>query len=87
LIERITTSVTPGISDFTPTSGKPGTTVTITGQNLSGAAVAFNGTKATIVSNTAAEIITKVPDGATTGQITVTTPVGTATTRRDFTVT
>jgi len=36
LFGRITTSVTPTISRFTPTSGPAGTTVTITGLNLAG---------------------------------------------------
>jgi hypothetical protein len=53
-IGRITTSVTPAVSGFTPASGAAGTTVTITGQNLPGATkVAFDGTPATIVSDTA----------------------------------
>ena len=34
-IGRITTTVTPKIGSFTPASGPAGTTVTITGQNLS----------------------------------------------------
>ena len=87
-IGRITTTVTPGISGFTPASGKAGTTVTIAGQNLSGATkVAFNQTKASIVSDTATKIVTKVPAGATTGRISVTTPAGTATSSATFTVT
>jgi hypothetical protein len=65
-----------------------GTTVTITGTNLTGAtSVKFNGVSATITSNTATQIVTKVPTGATTGPITVTTPSGTATSATNFTVT
>jgi uncharacterized protein (TIGR03437 family) len=87
-IGRITTTVTPNIIRFTPTSGAAGTTVTITGQNLSRATqVAFNGTPATIVSDTATQIVTTVPAGATTGHISVTTRAGTATSTRTFTVT
>jgi sugar lactone lactonase YvrE len=87
-IGRMTTSVTPAITGFTPASGVAGATVTITGQNLSGAkAVAFDGTPATIVSHTAIQIVTEVPSGAATGPITVTTPVGTATSRTSFAVT
>jgi hypothetical protein len=86
-IGRITTKVTPEISSFTPPSGTVGTTVTITGQNLSGAsAVAFNGTSATIVSHTATQIVTEVPAGATKGRITVTTGAGTATSVSKFAV-
>ena len=87
-IGRITTTVTPKIGSFTPTSGPAGTTVTITGQNLSGATkVAFNRAPATIVSDTATQIVTHVPAGATTGHISVTTPAGTATSKAPFTVT
>jgi streptogramin lyase len=58
-IGRITTAVTPEISGFAPASGAAGTTVTITGRNLSAAtAVAFDGTAAAIVSVTATKIIT-----------------------------
>jgi streptogramin lyase len=87
-VGRIATAVTPEISGFTPTSGAAGTSVTITGQNLSGAtAVAFGGTAATIVSDTGTEIVTQVPAGAATGTITVTTPDGTATSHAIFSVT
>jgi streptogramin lyase len=87
-IGRITTAVTPAISGFTPSSGAAGTAVTITGQNLSGATkVAFGGTPATIVSDTANQVVADVPSGAATGRITVTTPVGTATSSASFTVT
>jgi streptogramin lyase len=87
-IGRITTTVTPGIGSFSPSSGPAGTTVTITGQNLSGATkVAFNGTPAAITSDTATQIVTDVPAGATTGHISVTTPAGTATSKATFTVT
>jgi hypothetical protein len=79
---------TPGISGYTPSSGMAGTTVTITGQNLANAtAVAFDGTPATIESDTATQIVTQVPAGATIGPITVTTAAGTATTPNNFTVT
>jgi IPT/TIG domain len=87
-IGRITTAVTPEISGFTPGSGAAGTTVTLTGQNLSAAtAVAFGGTPAAIVSATATQILTTVSAGAATGPITVATPAGTATSHTSFTVT
>ncbi len=77
----------PKITMFTPTSGAPGTTVTITGKHLAHAsAVTFNGTHATIVSDSNTSITTKVPSGATTGPIAVTTPGGTVTTSTNFTV-
>jgi IPT/TIG domain len=78
----------PTITSFTPTAGPVGTSVTITGTNLTGAtSVKFNGVSATITSNTATQIKTKVPTGATTGPITVTTANGTATSATNFTVT
>jgi virginiamycin B lyase len=87
-IGRITTTVTPGINLLTPTSGPKGTTVTITGRNLAGAIqVEFNGTPTSIVSNTATQIVTKVPAGAATGPITVTVSAGTATSNGNFIVT
>jgi hypothetical protein len=78
----------PTITSFVPTSGPVGTSVTITGTNLTGAtSVKFNGVSATITSNTATQIVTKVPTGATTGPITLTTANGTATSATNFTVT
>ncbi len=81
----------PTITSFTPTSGVVGRTVTITGTNFSGTgftttSVKFNGTTATFTVNSATQITTTVPTGATTGKITVTTPGGTATSTTDFTV-
>jgi hypothetical protein len=78
----------PTISSFTPSSGPVGTTVTISGEHITGAtAVAFNGTPAsfTIVSDT--QIRATVPSGASSGPITVTTPAGSATSSTAFTVT
>ncbi len=77
----------PSITSFTPTSGPVGTTVTITGTNLTGVtAVKFNGTTAVFTTSTATSVTATVPSGATTGKITVTTPGGTATSATDFTV-
>jgi IPT/TIG domain len=78
----------PTITSFAPTAGPVGTSVTITGTGLGSAtSVKFNGKAATITSNTATQIVTKVPAGATTGPITVTTAGGTATSATKFTVT
>ena len=59
----------------------------ISGADLWAVNILLNGTKATIVSNTATKIIAKVPAGATSGRITVTTLAGTATSHSSFTVT
>ena len=70
----------PVLSSLNPTSGPVGTSVTISGTNLSGAtSVSFNGTaQTTIASNTASSLVVAVPTGATTGNVTVTTPNGTS---------
>ena len=73
----------PTISGFTPTSGAAGfTSVQLSGTHLDGAtSVTFNGKKATsVTTDTATEIDAVVPAGASTGQIAVTTPGGTANT-------
>ena len=78
----------PTITGFTPSSGPPGTIVTITGTNLAPAAneVSFNGEAATdIISDTPTKIRVKVPAGATTGYITVTAPSGSVTSASKFT--
>ncbi len=73
---------------FSPIEGTPGTQVTIFGTGFGGgvSAVAFNGTSAEIVSINAPVLVVKVPDGATTGPITVTTPQGSTTTSQSFVV-
>lgn len=77
----------PTISGITPMSGMIGDAVTISGSNLEGATVKFNGTTATITVQSGTSIQTSVPEGATDGKITVTTSGGTATSAEDFDVT
>jgi len=78
----------PSISGFTPMSGAVGTSVVISGANLTGAtAVRFNGVNASYIVNTATQITATVPAGATTGFISVATPGGSATSATTFTVT
>jgi YD repeat-containing protein len=81
----------PAIIEFTPNSGTTGTQVTIYGTGFSSTAsqntVKFNGTTATVSSATPTQIVTSVPAGATTGAITVNTPLGLATSSTPFTVT
>ena len=86
-IYRLSTGL-PGFVVTQPTSGTAGTPVTILGSNLSGATgVSFNGTAATINSNTGSAITTTVPAGATTGTVQVSLPNGTLNSDADFQVT
>jgi len=69
----------PNIASVSPGLGAIGSPVIISGVNLSGAtSVKFNGTTASINTNSASTINTTVPGGATSGFITVTTPLGNA---------
>jgi outer membrane protein assembly factor BamB len=79
----------PSLSSFTPASGPVGTTVTITGTNLSGAtAVSVNGTAvSSFTANSDTQITAVIGTGTTTGLIRVTTPDGTAASANSFTVT
>lgn len=87
----VTIPVPPTITSFTPSSGPIGNIVTITGTNFStmpaNNTVRFNGTTASVMASTATSITTSVPSGATTGKITVTVGVNTASSVADFTVT
>jgi hypothetical protein len=78
---------TPFITDFTPTSGCEGSLITINGFVLSGAtSVTIGGTPVTsIISNTATQI-TALTGNGTTGAVSVTTPLGSATSSQTFTV-
>ena len=76
------------ITGFTPTSGPVGTTVVISGSGMTRvSAVAFAGVNASFTVDTARKITAIVPDGATTGRITVTRPGSTVTSATDFSVT
>src|SRR5207237_2104196 len=79
----------PTITRFTPTSGPVGTSITLSGTNLTGATVVtFNGVSAAPFTVTSATAIQDtVPPGATTGPLSVSTPGGTATSTSAFTVT
>lgn len=73
----VTLTMLPIIKSFSPKLGGAGTSVTITGVNLSSASsVTFNGIAATIVNNSSTAITVTVPSGATTGPIAVTTSNG-----------
>ena len=80
----------PTISGFTPNSGSSagGTSVTISGTNLSGAtSVTFGTTAAAITANTAGSITVTSPPGTGLVALTVTTPGGTVTSTAKFTYT
>src|SRR6266571_3145400 len=72
----------PSITGFSPSQGKAGTNVTITGQNFDPAPannqVRFNGVSGAVLSATSTTLIATVPPTATSGFITVTTASGTA---------
>jgi len=75
------------ITGFTPASGPAGTSVEISGTNFTGAtAVAFNGVSASFTVTSDTTIEATVPEGATTGPVSVTTPGGTPTSANNFTV-
>ncbi|MBV9864434.1 MAG: hypothetical protein JO316_03740 [Abitibacteriaceae bacterium] len=78
----------PRITGFTPGSGQVGTNVIISGANLTGAAVFFNGVRATVntAQSTATRLVVSVPTGASTGPIRVTTANGSDLSSLNFTV-
>lgn len=73
---------------FSPARGPVGTLVTIfgTGFNQGVNSVSFNGTAATIVTSNLVSVLALVPDGATTGLITVVTPRGAVNSKTPFVV-
>jgi len=74
------TYLVPVITSFSPISAGTGTVVTIMGNNLTGAtAVSFGGTPATSFTVVSATSITAIVAGGSTGNVVVTTPIGTAT--------
>jgi hypothetical protein len=77
------------VTGFTPTSGVPGTPVTISGHGFTGAThVSFNGVDAGFTVDSATSITAQVPEGATNGVITVELLGGaTASSADSFTVT
>ncbi|MGB6091169.1 MAG: LamG-like jellyroll fold domain-containing protein [Candidatus Binataceae bacterium] len=81
-------SAGPTITGFTPASGTPGTTITITGTNFQPNAaddnVALDGQGAIVNSASATTISAVVPPSANSGPITVTTPNGSAISSTDF---
>ncbi len=80
----------PAITSFSPASGTPGSTVTISGTGFDPIAannqVKFNGVVASVAASTSTNLTVTVPASATTGPISVQT-CATATTPTNFTVT
>ena len=69
----------PSITKFTPSTAKPGATVTITGKDLTGAkSVMVGSLKATFKVKSSTTITATVPTKAKSGKITVVTKNGTA---------
>jgi hypothetical protein len=69
------------------TSGTVGSAVVILGNDLTGSTrVTFNGTAAAFAVVSASEITATVPAGATTGEVDVSTPMGTLTSNVVYTV-
>ena len=83
-----TVTVPPTISSFLPTSGPGGTTVIITGSNLSGlTSVLLRGIPCNISPISATQTSFVVPAQASTGKFQLTTTGGTVLSGTDFTVT
>ena len=82
----LSNGLTPFIATL-PAQGRVGGRVLILGNDLTGTtSVAFNGTPAAFYVDSETEITAKVPNGATTGTIEVTTPTGTLSSTRLFRV-
>jgi len=81
--------VTPKITGFSPTSGKVGDSIVITGTGLiQTSTVSVGGVKATSFTvNSDLQVTFKVPTGAKSGKISATTPGGSASSSTSFTVT
>jgi hypothetical protein len=90
-IERFNATELPGavgISYFAPSVGREGTVVQIFGKGFSATpgqnSLAFNGTLAVITSTAPNRLVASVPTGATTGPLSVSTPLGSATSAASF---
>jgi uncharacterized repeat protein (TIGR03803 family) len=78
----------PPFVEGLPYSDKVGKNIKILGQGLTGTtAVSFNGTAASFTVKSDTYLVATVPNGATTGFVTVTTPGGALTSNRQFRVT
>jgi sugar lactone lactonase YvrE len=82
--------VSPAVRRVTPTQGRPGTLVTLSGQHFAPTAAAntvhFNGVMAPVLTATDTTLTVRVPAMATTGSIEVITAEGAGRGRQPFTV-
>ena len=77
----------PRVSKFSPTSGTPGTSVTIMGCGFTGStSVTFQGVSASFTINSDTQITATVPTGAISGKIAVFTPTKTVKSSASFLV-
>lgn len=87
---RRETNTTLTIIDFTPRSGSFNSVVTIYGTGFSSDinenTVSFNGAVAPIISALATKLIVRVPIGATTGKIQITSPNGSVQSSENYTI-
>ena len=78
------------VVDFAPRAGPVGSTVTVYGSGFDATAaenvVTFNGTPAVVNAATETTLIVNVPDGATSGKITISNSRGSATSTTDYVV-
>ena len=84
-IRRATADVLE-IFSFSPREGMSGDLVTFIGIGFAGGinAVSFNGVNGRVLEATASSVVAEVPEGATTGPVTITTPGASATTSQPF---
>jgi IPT/TIG domain-containing protein len=76
----------PSLTSLVPTSGAPGDTISLIGTGLEDATgVAFNGVPGTLVPSTDG-LTAIVPDDATSGPVSLTTPLGLVTSLTNFAV-
>lgn len=79
--------VAPGIRSFTPTSGKRGSTVTLSGTNLAGVTrVMIGGVSARFTVRSGTSLVLTVPLTARSGRIVITTAGGSATSLASYRV-
>ena len=79
------------ITSVTPNNGAIGSQVTVNGSGFTASTsantVSFNGTAASVLSATSGQLLVQVPMGATSGPITITNALGSATSAESFAVT